>query len=713
MKPSFLRLAMLCIYSLASIFPAKADQGMWLPLLLKQLNEERMQELGMKMSAEDIYSINEGSLKDAIVSFGGYCTGQVISEQGLLLTNHHCGYGVIQSHSSVENDLLTNGFWAPSLEDEIASPGLHATFIIRIEEVTEKVMAGITEDTPEIKLESLIETNIAKVSADAIEGTHYQAEIKPFFNGSEYYMFVTERFEDVRLVGAPPTFIGKYGGDTDNWEWPRHVGDFSLFRIYAAPDGKPAPYSEDNVPLKPRRSLNLSLAGIQPGDFTMVFGFPGRTQQYLTSDAVKLLVEETNPHRIGIRETKLEIMDQYMQASDRVRIAYASKYASTANYWKKWIGESMGLESYDAITRKKALEAEFMEWVNAEAGRKAKYGSVLDDIAAEVQKVQKGNVAYQYLREGLVRHDAIQYFQLLYALASIQDTGEREEYLVEAKRFLKNFDLATDKAVLSAMLDLYRENVPSTYHLSAFAKAGDPAESFYEGDWLSMEWLDEYAGNPRAHQKALYDLTALEMVAEIQEFYSTARGEVNGPQAKIDALTKIYIEGLREMNADRAFAPDANSTLRVAFGSVGGMEPRDGLVYRHYTTLDGVIAKEVPGVANTHEFFLDEKIKMLAESREYGRWADEEGYLPVNFLASNHTTGGNSGSPILDAEGNLIGLNFDRTWQSTMSDVMYNAEICRNIAVDVRYIGWVIEKYAGADRLIEEMNFVNEPMAAE
>ncbi|MEL6538470.1 MAG: S46 family peptidase [Bacteroidota bacterium] len=713
MKRLFLRMALLLLYSLASIFPAKADQGMWLPLLLKQMNEERMQELGMKMSAEDIYSINEGSLKDAIVSFGGYCTGQVISDQGLLLTNHHCGYGVIQSHSSVENDLLTDGFWAGSLEEEIASPGLHATFIIRIEDVTEKVLAGITEETPEIKHESMIRTNIAEVSADAIEGTHYRAEVKPFFEGSEYYLFVTERFEDVRLVGAPPTFIGKYGGDTDNWEWPRHVGDFSLFRIYAAPDGKPAPYSEDNVPLKPRRSLSISLAGIQPGDFTMVFGFPGRTQQYLTSDAVKLLVEETNPHRIGIRETKLEIMNQHMQASDRVRIAYASKYASTANYWKKWIGESMGLERYDAVMQKEKLEAEFMDWVAEDADRKAKYGSVLEDIAAEVKAVQKGNVAYQYLREGLVRHDAIQYFQLLYALSSTQNESEQQGLTQEAERFLKNFDLATDKAVLGAMLEMYRENVPQKYHFSAFASENDPVADFYAGDWLSMDWLEKYAEDPAEHRKALFDLPALEMLGEIQEFYEVARRMVSEPQGRIDALTKIYIEGLREMNADQAFAPDANSTLRVAYGTVGGMEPRDGLVYRHYTTLDGVIAKEEPGVANTHEFFLDTKIKELAEERDYGRWADEQGYLPVNFLASNHTTGGNSGSPILDAEGNLIGLNFDRTWQSTMSDVMYNAEICRNIAVDVRYIGWVVEKYAGADRLIEEMNFVNVPATME
>ena len=690
--------------------PSLADQGMWLPLLLKDLNEDRMQELGMRMTAEDIYSINEGSLKDAIVSFGGYCTGEVISSKGLLLTNHHCGYGVVQSHSSVENDLLTNGFWAMSQEEELPNPGLFVSFIVRIEDVTEQVLEGIDANTPDIKREGTIKANMEALSAAAVAGTHYEASIKPFYYGSEYYMFVTETFTDVRLVGAPPSSIGKFGGDTDNWEWPRHTGDFSMFRIYTAPDGSPADYAEENVPYKPKRFLNISLGGVEEGDFTMVFGFPGSTQQYLTSDAVRMLVEETNPHRIAIREAKLAIMDGYMQASDKVRIQYASKYASTANYWKKWIGESMGLERFDAVGMKMKQEEAFMNWVAQDADRQAVYGNVLDNITTELQKVKPANLPYHYLREAFLRHDGLNYAGLLYQISSTPAGAERDELVAEARSFLKDYDPVVDKAVMREMVSMYYKNVPEEYHPRSFKKASDPVEGFYSGDWNTEAWLD---ANLSDLSKALNKTSAVKFLMEIQQMYVQVREAYNQPQDRIDELTRLYVKGLREMNADKAYAPDANSTLRVAYGQIGGMEPADGLLYKHYTTLDGVIAKEVEGVAATHEFYVEPKLKELHADRDYGRWTNAEGDLPVGFLASNHTTGGNSGSPVLDADGNLIGLNFDRTWQSTMSDVMYNAEICRNIAVDVRYICFIVEKFAGASHLIEEMNFVNEMEPAE
>lgn len=720
MKRLLQRAAVLWLYSLLIIYPTLADQGMWLPLFLKDLNEDRMQELGMRITANDIYSINEGSLKDAIVSFGGYCTGQVISPEGLLLTNHHCGYGEIQSHSTVENDLLTKGFWAMNRSEELPSPGLFVSFIVRIEDVTAQVLEGMDSQASDEERETLIQSRIKSLAETATKGTHYDATIKPFYYGSEYYMFVTESFTDVRLVGAPPSSIGKYGGDTDNWEWPRHTGDFSMFRIYTAPDGTPAEYAEENVPLKPKRFLNISLGGVDPGDFTMVFGFPGRTQQFLTSPAVKLLLEETNPHRISIREAKLAVMDQHMQADDKVRIQYASKYASTANYWKKWIGESMGLERYNAIAVKEAQEAAFQTWVAQDATRQKKYGSVLEDISKHIHETQRGNLAFQYLQEGFLRHDGIQYLGFLSQISGLANaaanaSGEQGKAMKarlrsvaeRAKGFLKDYDPATDKAVFREMTKLYMENVPKDFALSTFLQTQDPTETFYQGEWYTEAWLMQQIENPGEMQASVNQLPAIPLLSNVQQVYGVASEIVSGPQDAIESLSKIYVEGLRAMNADQAYAPDANSTLRIAFGQVGGMNPRDGLIYRHYTTLEGVVEKGQEGVVATHEFYLEPKLKELYEAKDYGQWADADGYLPVGFLANNHTTGGNSGSPVLDADGNLIGLNFDRTWQSTMSDVMYNGEICRNIAVDVRYICFIVDKFAGASHLIDEMNFVN------
>ena len=709
------------VLGLVLILPGRADEGMWLPLLLKELNEQRMQELGMRMSAEDIYSVNEGSLKDAIVSFGGFCTGQVISPNGLVLTNHHCGYGQVQYHSTVENDLLTKGFWAMNKQEELANPGLFVSFIVRIEDVTAQVLEGVTPDMTEQQRNMLVQQHMKEVADAATADTHYEASVKPFFYGTEYYMFVTETYNDVRLVGAPPSSIGKFGGDTDNWEWPRHTGDFSLFRIYTAPDGSPAEFSKDNVPMQARRHLSISLGGINPDEFTMVFGFPGRTQQYLTSDAVRLLLEETNPHRIAIREAKLAIMDERMKANDQVRIQYASKYASTANYWKKWIGESMGLKAYDAVSKKEAQEAQFTAWVAADATRQETYGQVLDQIAAQYAAIKKGNLPYHYTAEAFMRHDSFRQLNVLTTLGqygkivNTMPAGPDRDHLqsqldklAESTRaFFKDFDLTTDRMVLTEMINMYKKNVPAEWQPESF-KSEDPAADYYAGDWLTLEWVEDFlAEDPDKRERQVKKLAAVDMVNQIVEIRTRASQFVQQGEEEVENLSRLYVAGLREMNADKAFWPDANSTMRVGFGKVGGMSPADGLLYQHYTTLDGVIAKEVAGVAPTHEFYVEPKLKELHAAKDYGRWADDEGYLPVGFLASNHTTGGNSGSPVLDADGFLIGLNFDRTWQSTMSDVMYNAEICRNIAVDIRYICFIIDKFAGAHHLIEEMTFVN------
>lgn len=713
------RFSILATFWIMGVLPAMATEGMWLPMLLNALNEEEMQSMGMKLSAEDIYSVNRSSLKDAIVSFGGFCTGELISDQGLLLTNHHCGYGQLQSHSSVENDLLTNGFWAMSREEELANPGLFVTFLVRMEDVTEQVLQGIDENTPEEERERLVGERMASIIAKATEDTHYQAVIKPFFFGNEYYMFVTERYDDVRLVGAPPSSIGKFGGDTDNWMWPRHTGDFSLFRVYTGPDGKPAPYSENNVPLKPKHHLPVSLDGVQEGDFTMVFGFPGRTEQYLTSHAVEMLVEQTNPHRIGLREERLKIMDDFMDENDTTRIKYASKYASVANYWKKWIGENRGLKKLNAIQDKQALEEQFVQWVQESPDRQEKYGKLLSRFADAYERQNRVNLANVYRTEGVF---AAELMRLAAQFAPIA-RGERSEKEITSgitalegylDRFFKDYDPELDKKILASMLQMYRRNTEAQlFHPQVLKELGNSigdyeqlADKIFKTSVLGskarmQEVLSTY--DPKKTPKRLRNDPGFRLFFAFDDIYRQQIAPVyESTQEELDELYRLYVEGLRKMQQDKNFWPDANSTMRVAYGVVDGYTPYDGAYYRHYTTLEGIMDKEDPG---SEEFTVPARLKEIYENKDYGRYAAED-YMPVCFIASNHTTGGNSGSPVIDAEGRLVGLNFDRTWESTMSDIKYSPEICRNIAVDARYILLIIDKFAGAGYLVEEMDLV-------
>lgn len=716
------RLTTLWAFWLLAASPLLAAEGMWLPLLLKAMNEDDMQSMGMKLTAEDIYSVNQSSLKDAIVSFGGFCTGELISDQGLLLTNHHCGYGQIQRHSSVEDDLLTKGFWAMNREEELPNPGLFVTFLVRMEDVTEQVLQGIAADTPEEERARLIEERITAIKEAATAGTHYQAVIKPFFYGNEYYMFVNERYEDVRLVGAPPSSIGKFGGDTDNWMWPRHTGDFSLFRVYAAPDGSPAAYSEDNVPLRPKHHLPVSLAGVQEGDFTMVFGFPGRTEQYLTSHAVKMLVEQTNPNRIALREERLAIMDEYMDANDTIRIKYASKYASVANYWKKWIGENRGLDQLDALAEKKALEAAFADWVQADRSRQQRYGQLLSRFAALYEQQAEVNLANVYRSEGIYGAELMRLAASFAPIARGQRskteiTGGITTYEGYLKRFFADYDPQVDKSLLMAMLEMYRENVDPRFQPEEMQKLADDPEAYrkfadkiFSQSVLSsearmQEMLATY--DPKKTAKKLRKDPGFQFFHAIDEVYREQIAPVyEETQEELDKLYRLYVAGLREMQEDKSFWPDANSTLRVAYGIVDGYVPYDGVQYRYYTTLEGIMEKEDP---TNEEFVVPERLKEIYRNKEYGPYAAED-YMPVCFVASNHTTGGNSGSPVIDAEGRLIGLNFDRTWESTMSDIEYSPEICRNIAVDIRYVLLIIDKFAGAGYLVEEMTLASEPV---
>lgn len=695
------------------------DEGMWIPMLIGQLNEADMKARGMKLSAEDLYSVNKSSLKDAVVSFGGFCTGEVISDQGLLLTNHHCGYGQIQYHSSPERDMLTDGYWAMNRAEELPNPGLTATFIVRIEDVTGKVLDEISPDLSQSERDVKIRANIKRVEQDAIEGSEYGAKIKPFFYGNEYYLFVTETFRDVRLVGAPPSSVGKYGADTDNWMWPRHTGDFSVFRIYANKDNKPADYSEDNVPYKPKHHFPISLKGVEKGDFTMVYGFPGRTQEYLTSYAIDQIQNLSNPHKIAVREEVLEIMNTAMTLSTEMRIKYAAKQSRVSNYWKKWIGENRGLKKLNAIETKGETEKKFQQWADKNPDRKAMYGGLLPRFKKIYEDMAPMTLARDYINESVFRPDIMNFAYYMTRLEKMSNNEETTDEAIkeEAKSLkkrlggvYKDFDADTDEKILAVTIGLYEKNVDKSLQPQVLKDLA----SKYGRDWNKwaawafdksilasqdkvMDFLDGYTR--KSAKKLAKDPIYSFMSKTLTHFRANISPKYYALSDEVNFLNRTYVKGLREMSPNKKFYPDANSTLRITFGQVDDYEPRDGVRYKPFTTIDGVIAKYVPG---DREFDLPAKYLELYKNRDFGQYADN-GTLPVCFTASNHTTGGNSGSPVLDAEGNLIGTNFDRNWEGTMSDIMYDPDRVRNISVDIRYTLWVIDKLGGAGHLIKEL----------
>jgi hypothetical protein len=713
------KLIIVCLLFISQL-NAFADEGMWMPLFLKQLNESTMKERGMKISAEDIYSVNKSSLKDAVVLFGGGCTGEIISDKGLLLTNHHCGLSQIQSHSSENNDYLKNGFWAFSMEQELACPGLTATFIIRIEDVTAKINselnAGMSEQDRDKKIKELSK-NLEKA---ATEGTHYTASVKPFYNGNQFFMMVMEVFKDVRMVGAPPSSIGKFGGDTDNWMWPRHTGDFSLFRIYAGKDNLPADYSKDNVPFKPRYSFPISLKGIEPGDFTMVFGFPGRTTQYIPSYTIKNIVEVNNPAKIKIRTARLEIIDAAMSSSDKLRIQYAAKQATIANAWKKWQGELKGLNRLNTIDKKQEEEKLFSNWVSK--NNKKEYETLLQNLEKSYREFAPISKTLDYINEAAYGIEMIKYasgFSKLVTLASekIVDqkllTAEAEKLSTGAGGFFKDFDFMTDKKLFVAMMTLYYNDVDKLYHPKLltdlyeknkgdFTKIADEiyTKTAFADSIKVRALLNDFT--PKKLKKLVSD-PAYQLTAAFKDLYAT---KIEAPTLAINnsltVLNRNYMAAQMEMQTDRTFYPDANLTLRVAFGQVNSYNPRDGVKYEYYTTLGGVMEKEDESI---EEFEVSAKLKELYAKKDYGDYA-YKGELPFAFIASNHTTGGNSGSPVLNANGELIGTNFDRVWEGTMSDIDFDPDQCRNISLDIRFTLFVIEKYAGCKRLIDEMKIV-------
>ncbi len=702
-------------------FKSFADEGMWLPYLLGQLNEKEMKAMGMKITAKDIYDINKGSLKDAIVQFGGGCTGEIISEQGLVLTNHHCGYGAIQRLSTLENNYVNNGFWSQQQSAELPSPGSSVTFISRMEDVTALVLKEVTNKMTEPERQSTIDKKLTELKSTYKKETYENITIRPFYNGSMYVLIATVTYNDVRLVGAPPASIGAFGADTDNWVWPRHGGDFSIFRIYAGPDNKPAPYNASNVPYKPKKSLSISLKGVKEGDFTMVFGFPGRTNEYLPAIAVQQTLELNNPIKIQLREVVLKAQKGFMQNDAGIKLQYSAKYAGIANAWKKWIGENLGLQSSGAVAKKKAYEQIFQNRVQANPAFITEYGTVLTDI----NTLYEAAAPYFYIRDAFnetvgnseILNQALGYLNLEKMLTvgyTEPVKKEKETLLAAAKAFYKDYSAKVDEQVLTRLLEVYFTKTEDAYHQNIVdlgyaanykENAAAIAHSIFENSFLAN--IDQLKA---AFEKTNDDLLALLSNDKAFQFakllrnnyVNTAAKKVAGYQDNINKLQRLYMQAQMAVMKDKRFYPDANSTLRITYGKVKGYQPKDGVQYHYYTYLDGVMEKYIPG---DYEFDVPEKLRTLYKNKDYGPYG-QNGKMPVCFIAANHTTGGNSGSPALNAYGQLVGLNFDRVWEGTMSDINYDVNICRNIMVDIRYVLFIVDKFGGAKRLIKEMKLV-------
>lgn len=695
----------LLLLLILSSFVARADEGMWIPSIIGHTKLKDMQNKGLKLSAEDLYSVNQASLKDAIVRIDG-CTGELISDKGLILTNYHCGYDQVQHHSSVENDYLTNGFAALNLKEELPSYRSSADILVRMEDVTDAVTKGVTADMTAQQERDVVKKNIDSVIKNAIKGTAYNATVEPLYYNNQYFLFVFESFTDVRLVVAPPSSIGKFGGDTDNWMWPRHTGDFTVFRIYADKNNKAAAYSKDNVPYTPKRSLTISTKPIQAGDFTFIYGFPGVTKEYLHSAAVKQIVDINNVHNIALRTQRLDIIDAYMKKDPAVRIQYSAKQANIANAWKRWQGESRGVKKLGAIEKKKELENTFEAW----AADKPAYTFTVKELQTRYDELEKFSLTRDYYREGI---QGIEVFKFIAPFVDVtpENLSKKLTYYRDNKdKFFKDYYKPIDVETAKKMLNAYYENVPSEFHTVPLThnnwKIDTWVEQMFESSvFTSQEKLDKLFKEPHlVILDAIHTDPLFVVYKGFADVYNTqVEPNFSRITADITSKYKVYMKGLMEMQQDKIFYPDANSTLRIAYGNVRGFEPSDGVIYTHGTTLDGVIAKDNPEI---YDYKVDAKLKELHKNKEYGRWGDN-GVMPVCFLATNHTTGGNSGSPVLNGNGELIGLNFDRCWESTMSDIVYSDTMCRNIAVDIRYVLFIVDKVCGAGYLIDEMKIKN------
>ncbi|MBT6699934.1 MAG: S46 family peptidase [Flavobacteriales bacterium] len=698
----------------------KADEGMWLPQLLQSMNESDMKDCGLQLTAQDLYDVNNSSLKDAIVALnGGMCTGEMISSQGLMLTNHHCAFDVIQTHSTVDNDYLTDGFWAMTRDAELPNEGFSVSFLVSIESVTDRVLEDLGEVTESERNTKLREI-FNEISSEKSDGTDYNARVKSFFGGNEFYLMTYITYNDVRLVGAPPSSIGKFGGDTDNWMWPRHTGDFSLLRVYCAPDGSPAEYSEDNIPYTPKHHLPIQLDGVDNGDYTMIFGFPGSTDRFLTSFGIQEALEQTNPTIVQIRSEKLAIMKSGMDANKKTKIQYASKYAGTSNYWKYYIGQSRGLKRMKVYDKKVEIENKFTDWVNSgDEQRYEKFGNTLNLIKEAYDDNRELNISRTYLNEAIFQGAEIMYFSFIMnrKLANIPTDKEEKtmfmnEIREEAKEFYKNYNSTIDEELFSAMLEMYYYNVPQNQHPSVFKKIENQLLGFKALDFdyyakdvfrksvfSSEDKFLAFLENP--YNMKLEKDPAYTTMMSIYDYYIEHHyAQRKSVRAKLDEGNRLFIAGLREMNPEENYYPNANSTMRVTYGNVGDYNPGDAMHYDFYTTIDGIIEKEDP---TNDEFIVPEKLKELYEIGDYGKYADENGNLRINFISNNDITGGNSGSPVINAWGEIVGTAFDGNWEAMSGDIAFENEIQRTISVDIRYTMFIIDKFAGATHLIDEM----------
>ena len=710
---------LLFIISISLFLKSFADEGMWLPQLLQSMNEKQMKKLGMKINAVDIYNISKGSLKDAIVSFGGFCTAEVISDKGLLLTNHHCGFDAIQNHSSIQNNYIRDGFWAYNHDQELQNAGLFATFIIRIDDVTGTVLNGVTNSLNEKDRQSTIDKNIATLKESVKKESYQDILIRPFFDGNKYFLFVTETYRDIRLVGAPPSSIGNFGKDTDNWMWPRHTGDFSMFRIYAGKNNKPAAYSPENVPYKPKRSLSISLDGIKEGDFTMVFGFPGRTNEYLHSSAIEQIVNISDPAKIAIRAKALNVIDGFMRKDEGIKIQYAAKYASIANAWKKWQGEILGLNKTNAVEKRKELESSFEKILMSKPELNVAYIDLLKNLKQAYTDIEPYVYARDYYNEIIPKVEIWGVAADMNSLITASSKDEtaynkrKAEVLAKFEESFKEYNATVDQKLFEGLMAMYITDQKSEYVSPAFKTLfTEKGKSFTalsdivytQSAFSSLDQIKKIlSGSMTDAVAAIKTDIAGHLYTDIFKTYVLKISpKLTEMQANINQLQRLYMQAQMDVFTQKTFYPDANSTLRVTYGNVKSYQPRDAVKYDIYSYMDGVMEKYVPG---DYEFDLPKKMIDLYNKKDFGRYG-VNGRQPVCFIAANHTTGGNSGSPALNAYGNLIGLNFDRVWEGTMSDINYDPTICRNIMVDIRYVLFIIDKFAGANNLINEMKIV-------
>ena len=697
----------------------KADEGMWLPMFVDRLNYEDMQKMGLNLTAEEIYSINNGSLKDAIVIFGSGCTGEVVSDQGLIFTNHHCSYPSLAALSTVSENLITNGFYAESFEQELPSASsLNVRFLLRIENVTERVLKEISFETTEQERVEIVNRISREIVKESLSEDYQEAKVKSFFYGSEYYLFVYEVYSDIRLVMVPPTCIGNFGGDTDNWMWPRHTGDFSVFRVYTGPDGKPAKYSKDNIPLKSRYVLPLSIKPKKENDFAMIMGYPGSTQRYITSDGIEMAHDYINPSIVKIREKKLQIMDERMSKDKQVKINYASKYASTANYWKYFIGQNKGIDRLNVIERKRIMEDDFDTWVNNDdIPKTCYYKDALIKTKYSYEKLTNLKFVQIYISETFLRGSDIVPFASKFKnihmilaqkkpnITELDKELQKIEKIAEA--YFGKMDIKTEQKLFRTMLEMYANDVNENYHPMFYKTIKTKFKNDYlvYSDYLfqvsiftNKDKMDAFLKKPSF--KKLNDDPVFNVAQQVYAMYYEIRSSTKPLQNQLNQGMRKYISGLREMYPDKVFYPDANFTMRLTYGSVLPYNGGDAIEYDFITTLTGVMEKEDP---SNEEFIVHPKLKELYLTKDFGPYA-ENGDIVTCFLTNNDITGGNSGSPVINGDGELVGLAFDANWEAMSGDIVFEPELQRCICVDIRYILFVIDKFAGGKRLIDEMD---------